>query len=28
VVDAMVAADSYARAFQQESGRQPTAAAH
>ena len=28
VVDAMVAADSYARAYQQESGRQPAATAH
>jgi glycerol dehydrogenase len=28
VVDAMVAADSYARAYQQESGQQPAAASH
>jgi hypothetical protein len=28
VVDALVAADSYACAYQQESGRQPAAAAH
>jgi glycerol dehydrogenase-like iron-containing ADH family enzyme len=28
VVDAMVAADSYSRAYQQESGQQPAAASH
>jgi glycerol dehydrogenase len=28
VVDAMVAADSYSRAYQQESGQQPAASSH